>query len=228
MTELTIESTESPADRWFFTCMAAVLALIAVVGFLPNSLAILNGTMENPDFLVHVHAVVMFGWVALFVAQASMIATNRRSTHFFLGGAGALLALAIVLSMIYLAVTRFPTEAAVPLHTIALFQLRRIVLFAAFVALAIWLRKEDSETHKRFLLLATMVPLDAAWNRMDFLYFFGMESRAIPVRIHEFIVFAPLIVFDVSKLGTVHKATLIGGLLFFGTAALTITSAGWR
>jgi hypothetical protein len=228
MAELSTTTTDNAIDQWFFTFMAGLLAIVAVVGFLPNSMAILNGTMENPDFLVHVHAALMFGWVGLFVAQASMIATDKRSTHIFLGGAGTFVALAMILSMICLAITRFPAEAPVPLHTVVLFQARRVVLFAAFVAFALWLRKKDSDTHKRLLLLATMVPLDAAWNRMDFLYFFGMEGRAIPMRIHEFVVFAPLIAFDLHKLGTVHKATAIGGLLFFGTAALVIISAGWR
>lgn len=202
-----------------------MLALVAVFGFLPNSIAILNGTLENPDFLIHVHAALMFAWVILFVMQASLIAKKRRSTHIYLGGLGAILALAILLSISYLAITRFPTDSRYPFHTLALFQARRVVLFGAFVAFALWLRNKDSDTHKRLLLLAAMVPLDAAWNRMDFL--FDVENQLTRVRAYEFVTFMPLIVYDLYKFGTMHKATLIGGLFFFGTSLLMIVSSGW-
>jgi len=48
--------TESRLDRWFYATMAFVFASAAIIGFTPNSLAILDGTKENPPPLVHVHA----------------------------------------------------------------------------------------------------------------------------------------------------------------------------
>lgn len=70
-------------DRRFFMVMAWVMSLVIVAGFA------LNLAMGRSSFAVpwqyHVHGLVFFGWVALFLAQNTLIAGNNVALHKRLG-----------------------------------------------------------------------------------------------------------------------------------------------
>jgi hypothetical protein len=201
-------------DRWFFTATAVLYLVVAVVGFAPNSMAILSGSKENPGLAVHVHAAVMFSWLLLFVVQASLIGQGRPSTHARLGQSLFVLGPVILILMLYLAVTRFPGGEQGPV--IIAIQTERIVLFASFLTGAAYKRKVDSSAHKRLILLATCIPLDAAFNRMPWLPGgtpFGMLALLIPI-----------VIYDLAHLGRLHRVTaLCGGLV----AAFWIAVVFW-
>jgi hypothetical protein len=77
-------STE--ADRGeakFFFTMACVMAASIVIGFAANSLL---GRVSYPlPWVVHIHALVMIGWVALYVTQNSLIFADNVALHKRLG-----------------------------------------------------------------------------------------------------------------------------------------------
>jgi len=206
-------------DRWFFSVVAGSFLLIAIVGFAPNSAAIINGSMTNPEPLVHLHAAAMFSWLTLFFIQANLIRVGKKGIHARVGQALFVLGPLVVLLMIYLAVTRFPDDGRAPMT--AAFQAERIILFSSFLILAAINRKRDASAHKRLLLLATIVPLDAALNRMPWLPGFGL-AWSTPLWMPVLLV--PLCMFDYFQFGRLHKVTAIGGGLI---AAFWVTIVVW-
>lgn len=70
-------------ERRFFQIMAWVMSLIIVAGFVTN-LAMGRSTFDVP-WQYHVHGVVFFGWVVIFLAQANFIAGGNVALHKRLG-----------------------------------------------------------------------------------------------------------------------------------------------
>jgi len=64
----------------------AVLAIaIAAVGFWPTYFGpLLAGGVDKPA-IIHFHAAVYVGWLALFLTQATLAATGRTASHMKLG-----------------------------------------------------------------------------------------------------------------------------------------------
>jgi hypothetical protein len=68
------------------------------------------------------------------------------------------------------AVTRSPHAVDAGLvSNIMIIQIRVGILFPLFVVLAIMARRKDPETHKRLMIPATVLPLPAAINRIEWL-----------------------------------------------------------
>ena len=82
--------------------MSVLLLVTALVGFGPNTLAIVAGTraVRTPTLLFHTHAVLMFGWLVLLVAQTTLNATGRGGLHQRLGLMAFALVPALVMVMI--------------------------------------------------------------------------------------------------------------------------------
>jgi hypothetical protein len=79
------------------------------------------------------------------------------------------------------AIRRAPHEGQKPRpipavrYNVLLLQLRSILLFPLFVIWALSVRRSSPATHKRFMIIATVVILDAALGRSDWLP--GPEAR---------------------------------------------------
>src|SRR5262245_56957575 len=73
------------ADRRFYFLLTILIALVAIVGFAPNSSGILAGTIPTPPLIVHLHAAAMAAWLLLLVVQAGLVTAGRRDLHMRLG-----------------------------------------------------------------------------------------------------------------------------------------------
>src|SRR5260221_181878 len=67
----------SSTSRRFYLWMAASCFIIAVVGFAPTYWAPLVKGSFKAEPMVHIHGMLMFGWVTFFVAQTWLVANGR-------------------------------------------------------------------------------------------------------------------------------------------------------
>ena len=68
-------------DRQFYTGMAIAAAVVVVVGFSPTSL--LRSSYQSaplPTYL-QIHGCLFTTWIALFIAQTSLVAARRIGVH---------------------------------------------------------------------------------------------------------------------------------------------------
>ena len=196
------------SERRFFAAMAVLFVATAVIGFGPNSVAILNGTKANPPFIIHLHAAAMTSWLALLMAQATLIANGNRRLHRKLGIVSVVLAPIMVAIMFVLA---FPLpEGREHVNAIAVIQVKRITLFSLFFTWAFLSRKSDTAAHRRLMFLATLVVLDAAFNRMTFLPAFGYENLIAVRHAWELVLLVPIATYDLLTTGRLHHVNAIG------------------
>lgn len=121
--------------------------------------------------LLHIHGVVMTGWVALLVVQSSFIAAHRVQWHRWLGTLGAGWAVMVVIlgstTTVHAAVreVRAHSGFASAQVTIAGLELVQMVLFATLVSAAVLLRRRV-DYHKRLMVLTIACMLPSAVARV--------------------------------------------------------------
>ncbi len=203
-------------DRWFFSGMAFLCALIAIVGFAPNSLAIVSGELPNPHWLVHLHAALMATWLLLLVCQATLVGSRNYRLHQRLGATSVLLVPLMWLVMAALVISTFDPTANP--YSIGLVQLRRLILFPAFWATAMLARRSNPDAHKRLQVWATLVLLDAALLRMPWLPDFGVENAVAVSGTYLLLLGAPLMAYDLFRNGRLHHANVVAAILLASTS----------
>src|SRR5882672_1234138 len=149
--------------------LALMIAAIVFAGFSPSFYGTVVEGVSHP-WIIHVHAAVYVGWLALLIAQASLAARGRIAAHRKVGNFGiAYGALVLVLGLIVAiampvinvhtgvwTMTRAETFLAVPLVD--------MVLFGSFFGAAIAYRSKP-EIHKRLIVLAAVAIMFAAVGR---------------------------------------------------------------
>ncbi len=198
-------ASEDTLGRWFFTFIAAEFLIVSMIGFAPNSIAILTGAKANPPPIIHVHAALMFGWMVGFLAQAYLISVGKVRQHIQAGRILFGIGLTVLLTLIYFSLF-WPGEGFGRINTAM--TIDRVGFFSLFLFLAFFNRRRDSESHKRYILLATLVPLDAGLNRIAWLPSFGLAWATPPWML---LALSQLFLFDWLRLRRIHNATLFGG-----------------
>ena len=151
----------------------AVLAIaIAAVGFWPTYFGpLLAGTVEKPA-IIHFHAAVYVGWLAIFLTQATFAATGRVASHMKLGrfaiGYGVLVIAAGLLAGFGMFVLRVRAGEVAAAQNALLGPLLDMLVFAPMFGAAVYYRRRP-ELHKRLMIVATTALLIAAVGRMPFL-----------------------------------------------------------
>lgn len=155
------------ADRAFFLAFAALSWVAIVMGFSPELGGHLKGLTPYPPLIVHVHAVVFGGWMALFTAQIWLIRAGRPDIHRMLG----LVAVPMVPIMVVLGVATSLVSRGLRFESgqnemlaFMIVPLTDMILFPGFAIPALLLRK-NAALHKRLMLLAVATLLPAAFGR---------------------------------------------------------------
>jgi uncharacterized membrane protein YozB (DUF420 family) len=240
-----------PADRLIYVLMALLFIAVAALGFGPRLFATLQGNRSVDTPILHVHAVLMGSWLLLFLTQTSLAATGLLQRHRWLGRAAIGLAPLMIATMLVLAIRPYaaviladpPAPLPDPWPYVAaarrvaftlLAQVRDAALFTVFCLWAILARRTAPETHKRMMVLATFVLLDAAVGRMTWLpgYDGLYDDRGFPVaNVYHLALLAPVVTCDLLRFGRVHHAYLVGvGILVPSILALHLlwNSQGWQ
>jgi hypothetical protein len=191
--------------QYFFAAMAIVMAGVVFAGFAPSFYLshALNGPALTP--LAQLHGMV-------FVVQPLLILTGRFPLHRWLGTAGGLLAvLMVVVGTVtgIAAAARGFAPGGGDARSFLIIPLGGIAAFGATVATAIAFRHAP-DVHKRLMLIANVSLLDPAIARMPFeflavhpLISFGLAC----------LIVVALALYDLATLGRVHRVTWLGGLL---------------
>lgn len=205
---------ERSVDRYFYAGMAWLYVLVIVVGFAPRSFLILGGNMPNPPLVVHMHAFVMLAWTVLVAAQASLSQANRMDLHRRLGMLSLVVGPAVLIVLTLVTVARHQAAAGTPaaglVNNILFLQIRSIILFPTFFIWALATRERDPQTHKRMILLATLMLIDAAIARMGWLPFNTFPLRYLAIHMYLLALTLPALAFDYLRLGRIHSAWLWG------------------
>src|SRR5262245_23875400 len=171
------------ARRRLYVGLALLAIVIAAVGFWPTYFGpLLAGGVDKPA-IIHFHAAVYVGWLALFLTQAALAATGRTASHMKLGrfamGYGVLVIAAGLIAAFGMFAIRVHAGDILAAQRSLLGPLLDMTVFAPVFGAAIYYRRKP-EVHKRLMVLATTVLLIAAVGRMTF---FGEPRNQLLVQL---------------------------------------------
>lgn len=160
------ERMSMSAEHRFFFRAAIAMAVTIVLGF-STQLAMGRSSFGAP-FMVHVHAVVFFGWTAFYVLQTALIAKGSVALHKRLGWFGAGWASLIVLLGIYttiVMVQRGRTPFFFEPNYFLFMNSMTILGFGGLTAAAIVLRRR-TDWHRRLLFCGMAILTGPAFGRL--------------------------------------------------------------
>ena len=223
-------------DRNFFLVYVALIWLGILSGFSPQVIKHFKTAAPAYPSIVHLHALIFVGWLALLTTQVLLIRSGRAVLHRKLGIAGAILAAVMIVIGPATAVVVDRLRLALP-HPDPGFlavQTLDIVAFAGLVVPALIWRKDPS-VHKRLILLATLYIADAGFARwqgdtMEALFGNGLWGNAMQLYFGTDLLVLGVGLYDWITRKRLHKAYL-AGVAWIGAVQLTAlyvyTSPGW-
>ena len=171
--------TRAPSRPRFYFYMALLCAVTAFGGFLPTFWLPMTHGHYVAAPIIAIHGFFFSCWTLFFILQTWFAASGRIANH--RAWAFSEIALASVMTVFgFLVVINQMQRAGAAGNldaglSFAILPLWHVVLFATFVALAITnIRRPDR--HKRFMLVATILILDAPIAR-PFIYFLGFHGN---------------------------------------------------
>lgn len=201
----------SRPDRLFFPIMGLIAAVVVAAGFAPTYY--LGFWFHSPPLaaMVHIHAAAFTGWLVLLLSQTLLIRTGRFRWHRAMGKVAVVL---VVIMVVTGYIVIFSKPRPTPFMRAFIFTpILSLMLFPVFVGVAIHFRR-DPATHKRLMLLATILIANAGISRL--LGMLGMGGGFYGSWIATYgLLLLPLLVYDLTRLKTLHRATVCGMLLLF-------------
>ena len=212
--------------RRFYVGVAIAVLITVFLGFSRSYfLKAYYGTPEL-SLHVHIHGLVFTSWVLLFLAQTTLVATDRTDLHRKLGVGGAVLAALLLIMGPTTAILRVkggassPIPGVPPLSFLAV-PLFDMVVFAMLIGAGLVLRNRP-DTHKRLMTLGTIALTSAPIARLAFVRplgppaFFGLTDLFI----------VAMLVYDLATRRKVHPATIWGGLVILASQPLRLMISG--
>lgn len=140
------------AEERFFFKLACAIALVLVAGFSVH-LALGRSSFDAPP-VFHLHGMVFFGWVALFLMQTGLVATGNVTLHKRLGWLSALWVPLMVVLGIAITITSLRRNGGPFFFDANEFLFGNpmgILAFAALIGTALSMRKR-TDWHRRLML----------------------------------------------------------------------------
>jgi hypothetical protein len=205
-----VPTTRRRTDHIFFCTIITAIVAAVFIGFAHTYFWAGIFRAKLPSLLVHIHGALFTSWIALLAAQVVLASIGRIRWHMKLGVLGMFLAPLMV-------VVGFATlVAAVRRHFVSPAGVRIIFVgdtltLCIFAGLVLWafLARRDAPAHKRLMLLATCIILGPAISRWPF--HFVENAVGFFIVLDSFVLL--LVLYDLWKLRTLHRATVWGVLL---------------
>ena len=222
------------SDRTFFLLVLAAIWGGILAGFVPDSLEHI-ATTKHVAFapIVHLHAVVFVGWMALLTTQFTLIRSGRADLHMRLGAfaTGAIPVMLILgpVTSYVMARREFGTPDSDPAFLVLPTFSAITFAVVSFTGLAF---RRNAEVHKRLMLLGTVVLSDAGFARwlgpqlgpiMGHLLGRSMMAFYIPSFLGADLIIAAMLAYDV----TVHRRPypiILAAMAFVILIQLTISA----
>lgn len=221
-------------SRSIYVWMSILFVGTALVGFAPTSFDLVSkvtsGRQSMPPFILHFHAVTMSFWLLLLLTQSILMYKGRPGIHKKLGLTSLILVPCILISMYGVEMLNIGSDVTSSstgspnqseqfyrnLSSSLLIHGVSYLFFPIFYLWAILARKKDSETHKRMMVLATLVLMIPAIGRMlsvsELLPDFGLNK--IDARhFYMVLLLVPALIHDSIKRRVPHASYLIGLIL---------------
>ena len=222
--------TQRRFDRRFYLGCCLVFLVLVVWAFARTYY--LKAFFHTPTLtqLVHVHGVVMTGWVVLLLVQTSLVVARRVQWHRRLGTFGGVWAILVFIlgsTTTFHAAAREVREhspAATFQVSVLGLELLQMLLFAGFVATAIWLRHR-TDYHKRFMVLTAACMMPSVIPRLPF----NIQGFASIVLYLALFVFAAVAI-DTVRSRRLHPAFGWGAaliLVVMGIGVIASTTPWW-
>jgi hypothetical protein len=215
----------NPFEHRYYVIAAIGIIVVVLAGF---SIDVpLLSHPSSVSVLVRIHGLIMLAWIGLFLIQTLLVARQRVDLHKRLGIFGAVLALVVVVADTATLITacrlggkHLPPGASAPLFLA--FGLFNLSTFTVLVGGALLLRERRSDWHKRLMLLAAILLLDAALSRFIGVYTsWTVDSSTV----RNLIVLACVVV-DAVRNRRLHPAFAVGGFVVFANDYVAIWAAG--
>jgi hypothetical protein len=162
----------------FFFYMAIVGILAVLIGFARTFIFPLAVGSFRAPAIIHIHGAFAFSWICLFMLQVLLIHMRNYKTHARLGILGLIIATGVSVTMIPAGLFAVQRDLQQGLGESAYSTIIGVLTSGAiFLALVIagMLTRRKPQTHKRLMLLATIVVLWPAWFR--FRHYFPSVPR---------------------------------------------------
>jgi hypothetical protein len=236
--ELTFPSKRGPAlvsrfVRYFFVLLALFAIAIASVVFVPELFEFAAGTLPIA-WVLNVHGALMGMWLALFLTQAILASNGRLALHRKVGAFGIVLGFPVWASMVLVEMRR---KVVYPLdpdfseaYDLDLPGIYVYTTFLVFFICAIYQRRRLLDWHKRFMLFATFVALQAAEQRNLWLPRFAPGYWTDVIYLDCFLL-VPLVAYDYLSAKRLHPATIVASCLLLGAQGVLLLvwgSPAWR
>ena len=175
--QIKLSNTKTGKLSYFF-CIAIIGLFAVLAGFAKTFIAPMSaGTFSAPS-TVYIHGAFTSSWIILFVIQTSLINLKKYRTHMLLGIAGILIAAGTALTILPVGMYAANKELKQGLGETAISGIVGVVTSAIMflsIVIAGILNRHNPATHKRLMLLATIVVLWPAWFR--FRHYFPSVPR---------------------------------------------------
>jgi hypothetical protein len=104
----------------------------------------------------------------------------------------------------------FGTPGGPIVNNILFLQIRSIVLFPTFFIWAMLTRRTDPQMHKRMILLATLMLLDAGIARMSWLPYNQFPISYFAIHVYLLLLLVPPLLYDLIRQRRIHRAWVWG------------------
>ncbi len=211
----------------FFPLMGLLFIAVALAGFWPSFVGPLSqGVTDFPAAIVF-HAVVMFGWLGVFVVQGILPGAGKMLLHRRLGFASLGLFLALMISAVTISINNFvgdlPPNIRVLVNNLFFLQLVAWVLTPVLFILAMRARTRRTADHKRYMLLLSFFLIEAAASRIKWLPGMSSDEHWIVFQyLYLDLFLIMLVVYDYKTLGKLAHATKVGLITFLVYQGLTL------
>jgi hypothetical protein len=183
---LVTKSLKGFLSRYFYFCMALVMAVLGAWAFSNTVDARLLHAKPPRPLLLWFHGAAFSAWVVLFVAQSAWVRVRKVGVHRALGWFGVALAAFMIVSGYIVSIVMIRFEMTV-LHLKNAASFLSIlwcdlIIFGACMALAIYFRKRP-EYHRRLVLVGSCQLAQASFVRFHYIGYHNLFYPALDLLI---------------------------------------------